>query len=104
MKPILWLRKTESSFWDIPARSRLSIATRPELGLTSPAARLSSVVLPEPERPVMTTNSPCSMLKLMSRTAVMERFLSALYTFDTSCSVIIVYSLMPIAGSWRLAR
>src|SRR3954466_4636940 len=34
--------------------------TRPALGLSKPASRLSSVVLPQPEGPTMATNSPAS--------------------------------------------
>src|SRR4051812_19907586 len=36
------------------------LMTRPEVGLSKPASRLSSVVLPHPDGPTMATNSPAA--------------------------------------------
>lgn len=46
-----------------------SISTVPDVGLSRPAIRLSSVLLPLPERPMMATSSPWSMEKLTWSTA-----------------------------------
>ena len=41
----------------------------PEVAESMPPSMFKSVVLPAPEGPTMTTNSPRSIVKLMSRTA-----------------------------------
>ena len=48
------------------------ICTLPSLGRSSPATRFSSVVLPDPERPISPTNSPCRICSDTSRTAQMS--------------------------------
>ena len=45
-----------------PEVSSPSISTRPEVGKSMAPARLSSVVLPHPERPTRATNSPGATL------------------------------------------
>ena len=57
-KPMLWRRSSVSR--DSPALeiSSPSRYTLPLSGRSRPAMRLSSVVLPEPERPRSATNSP----------------------------------------------
>ena len=49
-----------------PAISRLSMIASPEVGCSSPASTLRMVVLPQPEWPMMQTNSPRSMPKWTS--------------------------------------
>src|SRR5687768_2515365 len=41
----------------------------PPVGRVSPAIRLSSVDLPQPEWPISVTNSPCDTSRLISRSA-----------------------------------
>jgi hypothetical protein len=50
----------------VPAISRLSTEQLPDVAVSSPANTLSTVVLPQPEWPMMQTNSPLSMAKLTS--------------------------------------
>ena len=48
------------------------MCTVPSLGKSSPATKFSSVVLPDPERPISPTNSPCRICSDTSRTAQMS--------------------------------
>ena len=63
-------------FWNTTARSgpgaaisRLSHSSTPSVGNVSPAIRLSSVLLPQPEWPISVTNSPCATSRSISRSA-----------------------------------
>src|SRR5215210_612739 len=47
-------------------RTRPVLLTRPLSGLSKPASRLSSVVLPQPDGPTMATNSPRLMSSVKS--------------------------------------
>jgi hypothetical protein len=49
-----------------PAISRLPMKQWPDVAVSSPGNTLSTVVLPQPEWPMMQTNSPLSMAKLTS--------------------------------------
>ena len=51
-----------------PVISRPSSVTRPDVGLTKPAAMFISVVLPQPDGPTSAMKSPWLMEKLMSLT------------------------------------
>src|SRR5258706_7986486 len=65
-----WPWNTTPRSSDGPATSRLSITTTPELAVSRPASTLRMVDLPQPEWPMMQTNSPRSMPKLTpSKTA-----------------------------------
>ena len=50
----------------MPAMSSPFISTAPESGVSRPFTSLSAVVLPQPDEPIMVTNSPDSMLRLKS--------------------------------------
>src|SRR6202044_3514415 len=52
-----------------PARFSPSNSIFPEVGLSEPAIRLRSVVLPAPFGPISPTSPPCSISKLTSFTA-----------------------------------
>ena len=52
MKPTLWLRKLASSVSPSWATLVPATTTSPEVGLSIPAIRLSSVDLPEPDGPM----------------------------------------------------
>ena len=63
-------------FWNTTARSGpgplislLAHSSAPPVGLVSPAIRLSSVLLPQPEWPIRATNSPLAMVRFTSRRA-----------------------------------
>ena len=53
-------------------RSAPPIQTSPRLGLSRPAIRLSSVVLPEPDGPMMPRNSPSATSRLRLRSTVID--------------------------------
>ena len=106
--------------------SRPSISTLPLVGRVNPASMYSSVVLPQPDPPVITMNSPRFTSRLASRTAATGAILPAWYTLlsprawiKTSCcsrpmpraGVLgctfghhLRHSLIARAGSWRLIR
>ena len=60
MMPTFFRRWRLSSVLDICARSWSKMRSDPSDGRSSPAIRLSSVDLPDPEVPSRPTNSPCS--------------------------------------------
>ena len=49
-----------------PVISRPESTTPPALGCSSPAMMLSRVLFPQPEWPIIVTNSPSAMLKATS--------------------------------------
>ncbi len=55
-----WLWNTTPRSRLGPATSRPSMKTLPEVAVSSPASTLRMVVLPQPEWPMMQTNSPRS--------------------------------------------
>src|SRR5579871_464718 len=63
MKPILSARKRSSSVGDMVATSTPSIRSSPSVGRSRQPMRLTRVLLPEPEGPVMATHSPATMEK-----------------------------------------
>jgi hypothetical protein len=58
MMPTLLLRCSLSSCRDMPARSRSNTRSVPSVGESSPAIKLRSVDLPDPDVPSSPTNSP----------------------------------------------
>ena len=68
-KPMVRLRRLLRSASLMLQRSTPSTVTVPLVGVARPAAMLSSVVLPQPERPVMTRNSSTSMSRSTSCSA-----------------------------------
>jgi len=50
-----------------------SIVIEPLLGLSKPASRRISVLLPQPEGPIMTVSLPRSMVKEQSLTTVLAK-------------------------------
>src|SRR5437868_5447440 len=64
MKPMLRVRQEASSASDILETSRSPIQTSPSLGRSRPAMRLRSVVLPDPDGPMMPRNSPLETSRL----------------------------------------
>ena len=68
-KPMVRLRRLLRSASVMPHRSTPSTVTVPLVGVARPAAMLSSVVLPQPERPVMTRKSLTAMSRSTSRSA-----------------------------------
>ncbi len=61
IKPILSARKRSSSFADIAATSTPSIFSVPQVGRSRQPSRFTSVLLPEPEGPVIATHSPATI-------------------------------------------
>jgi hypothetical protein len=74
MKPILSRRKRVSSSSVSRAMLWPAISISPVVGWSSPPIRLSKVDLPEPDGPMMETNSPGATWRLMSSSAT-TRFL-----------------------------
>lgn len=70
MSPFLSL---EHSLSPMPDRSLEHTDTRPEVGLRTPAAMLSRVLLPLPDLPTIVTNSPSSRSRLTWSTALNGR-------------------------------
>ncbi len=62
-KPRLSRRKAQSSFCRMSARFLPDKMTWPEVGLSRDAMMFKSVVLPEPDSPIIATYSPCSTVK-----------------------------------------
>ena len=60
-KPTVSLRKRESSASSIRSRWRPPTSTSPDVGVSSPPTRLSTVVLPVPLRPTSATKAPSSI-------------------------------------------
>src|SRR6267154_2342475 len=79
-----WPWKTTPRSSDGPATSRLSITTTPELAVSRPASTLRMVVLPQPEWPMMQTNSPRSTAKLTPSKTVIVLPFGAGYVFFRS--------------------
>ena len=69
-KPRWSRRKAEISFSLRETMSRIFKNTWPLVGLSSPARMFNRVVLPEPDSPIMATNSPSSTVKLTPERAV----------------------------------
>ncbi len=57
--------ENDSAFGAGPVIGCPSTRTAPDVGRWKPAARLRRLVLPEPERPMMTTNSPLDTERLI---------------------------------------
>ena len=70
--PILCRRMSTKSASRNSAKSSPWKCTVPVLGRSNPDSRLSSVVLPEPDRPVTARKSPCSTVRLIADSAVTE--------------------------------
>ena len=68
-KPSLRRRRRTSAPSSMASTRSPSMLTSPSVGRSSPATRLSRVVLPEPERPMRARNSPGASDRLTSRTA-----------------------------------
>ena len=68
-KPRLSRRKAEISFSPRVQMLRMFRKISPLVGLSSPANMFKSVVLPEPDSPIMAVNSPCSTVKATSAKA-----------------------------------
>src|SRR5215469_833628 len=49
--------------WNISPTRRPPVSTSPDVGLSRPATRFSSVLLPQPEAPMMQTNSPSATVR-----------------------------------------
>jgi len=60
-KPMVRLRSRARSSADMRPMSRPSIARLPLVGVSSPPIRFIMVDLPDPEAPMIATNSPASM-------------------------------------------
>src|SRR5258705_14011330 len=58
-------------------------ASRPAVGVSSPARSLSRVLLPQPLGPMMTTNSPRPTTRAMSWSATTPRSVDSPHTFVT---------------------
>src|SRR6516165_7846884 len=72
MKPILRVRQ-EASWASFMRETHCPpIQTSPRSGLSRPAMRLSSVVLPEPDGPMMPRNSPSATSRLRLRKTVIS--------------------------------
>src|SRR5438552_9068424 len=71
-KPISRRRRSLRALSRRQPRSRPPSSTRPALGESRPAIRLSSVLLPEPLGPRIATKSPAGMRRLTSRTAATD--------------------------------
>src|SRR5688500_15848858 len=81
MNPTFSPRSLARASSSVEPRSAPSRTTEPPLGVSSPARRPSSVVLPLPEGPTIATSSPCSIVKVTLRSTA--RWLSPLrYSFD----------------------
>src|SRR6478672_11925203 len=78
----------------MPARGFPSTRSSPELGLSSPAATLSRVDLPQPVGPTTETNSPSAMARVTSFTAVYEPLAPAKVQVMRSNSTAAVTSLV----------
>src|SRR5882762_10514701 len=79
-----WPWNTTPRSSDGPATSRLSITTTPSLAVSRPASTLRMVVLPQPEWPMMQTNSPRSTAKLTPSKTVIVLPFGAGYVFFRS--------------------
>src|SRR5262245_1461108 len=66
MKPMCPARQSASSDSESVVMSRPPTRSSPLSGLSMPAMRLSSVLLPDPDGPMSAVNSPGMMSKLMS--------------------------------------
>jgi hypothetical protein len=73
MKPTLRERQTASSVSLNSATSIPSMKIFPDVGLSMPAMRLRSVVLPEPDGPMKAMNSPWEIARLMLRKTGISR-------------------------------
>ena len=69
MNPIRSRRSRVSAFSDMPERSEPPIWTSPLVGRSSPAATCSSVLLPEPDGPMMAVNVPGANAAVTLRSA-----------------------------------
>src|SRR5574343_1148490 len=65
----LWFWKTTARSGPGPAISRPSQSSTPSVGRVSPAIRFKRVDLPQPEWPIRAMNSPCAILRSISRSA-----------------------------------
>ena len=78
-------RNAEISFSCRVTMSRMFRNTWPLVGLSSPARMLRRVVLPEPDSPIMATNSPSSTVKLTpARACTLAPPSRVVYTFFKS--------------------
>jgi superfamily II DNA or RNA helicase len=71
--PMCSARKPASSDSESAPSEAPATCTVPDVGLSMPASRLSSVVLPLPDRPTTATNSPCSMSRSSPSMATCSR-------------------------------
>src|SRR5215213_6533395 len=66
MKPTCSARQSASAASDISAMPIPPTRSTPPSGLSMPAMRFKSVLLPEPEGPISATNSPAAISSVMS--------------------------------------
>ena len=94
-KPRLSRRKVATSLSFILPSSLPSSTTVPPVGLSSAARRFKSVVLPEPDSPIMATYSPSSTLKFTFLSASTwfppKRVLYTFLRFSTVKMLIVFY-------------
>lgn len=93
-KPRLSRRKAQSSFCLISAMFLPARTTCPPVGLSRDAMMFKSVVLPEPDSPIIATYSPCSTVKFtLSRACTLlppRRVVYIFLRFLTSSNAIFV--------------
>src|SRR5436309_12899506 len=87
MNPMWSARQRASSVSRIDEMTRPSMLIRPCVGVSIPAIRFRSVVLPDPDGPIRAMNSPVSMVRSMSSSTGMLRE-SRRYALET-CSIAI---------------
>src|SRR5579859_1415108 len=99
MKPTLRLRHSANRDPDNRSSRSPATMTSPAEGLSNPPNRLSSVVLPEPDGPMIAANSPRAMVKSMAlRTAMLS--LPRLYSLVTDRHDT-MFSITASSHPWR---